>query len=89
MPTAELGHCSLLNKERICEYSRPVGGKQTATGFVPHSSRNHLFQDLLSETIHPDKITPLEKHNLKTDVNAVSHPVLISQSSSVNELPIQ
>lgn len=41
------------------------------------------------EPIHPDKITPLEKHNLKTDVNAVSHPVLISQSSSVNELPIQ
>lgn len=34
-------------------------------------------------------ITPLEKHDLKTDVNAVSHPVLISQSSSVNELPIQ
>lgn len=85
MPTAELGHCSLLNKERICEYSRPVGGKQTATGGnVPHSSRN-----LHPETIHPDKITPLEKHNLKTDVNAVSHPVLISQSSSVNELPIQ
>lgn len=84
MPTAELGHCSLLNKERICECSRPVGGKQTASGFVPHSYRN-----LLPETIHPDKITPLEKHNLKTDVNAVSHPVLISQSSSVNELPIQ
>ena len=42
-----------------------------------------------SEPLHPDKITPLEKHNLKTDVNAVSHPVLISQSSSVNELPIQ
>ena len=51
---------------------------------MPHSSRN-----LHPETIHPDKITPLEKHNLKTDVNAVSHPVLISQSSSVNELPIQ
>lgn len=86
MPTAELGHCSQLYIERVCEYSRPVGGgEQTATGGnVPHSSRN-----LLPETIHPDKITPLEKHNLKTDVNAVSHPVLISQSSSVNELPIQ
>lgn len=65
-------------------FSTSRGGKQTATAFVPHSSRN-----LLPETIHPDKITPLEKHNLKTDVNAVSHPVLISQSSSVNELPIQ
>ena len=53
--------------------------------FIPNpSSRN-----LPPETIHPDKITLLEKHNLKTDVNAVSHPVLISQSSSVNELPIQ
>ena len=69
-------------------------GEQTATGFVPHLSRTHSFRthssrNLLPETIHPDKITPLEKHNLKTDVNAVSHPVLISQSSSVNELPIQ